>query len=258
MKVNLYSAKEESRQPTAQQILDVIYRTLGPRPSIPLVDGDLLIVASDIGRVYHSGIEEKTAKEMAGCVLHTNRHLDQLRRMKQVYDEVTLLIVGRVVPSDDGVASEPMWGRGLQPLTPHYAPTTMTYQRWDKHLQTLKASMGINVIEADSSRHAAQRILNLFDWWRTPPDDHMSHLGKFSQVSLVPGEEGRASLVRRVVAELPGVGLVRSRAVEDVVRQSRESLRDLINWDEKRWMDVPGIGKVTAEEAVKGTTEKLS
>jgi ERCC4-type nuclease len=53
-------------------------------------------------------------------------------------------------------------------------------------------------------------------------------------------------LLRRIAAELPHIGVDRSRLVERHFR----SVVHMINAEEEEWLEVEGVGKVTAREVV--------
>lgn len=129
-----------------------------------LDSGDYLMYANGIkgnGVGGTAAVEHKRGVDLAGCVLFTNRHLDQLDRMGKLYDEVILLISQKIVPDEDGLAATPIKGQGLVPLTPAHSTQTISYKRYDKHLRTIERCMGVRVIETDGLKHAATRLLNL-------------------------------------------------------------------------------------------------
>ena len=168
--------------------------------------------------------------------------------MWRVYDEVTLLISELIEPDDEGWAS--VWRRGgLVPIVaPGTKETKIAYTRLDKHLHTLQRLLGIRVIEARSAQQAALKLIHLAEWWQTAPTDHKSWLGEYKPTTL--SVIGRASLQRRVAADLDSIGVVKSGAIDQRCREIGASTRDMVNWTEKEWMDVPGIGKGIAPQAV--------
>lgn len=237
----MFTDKREAAQ--EKQLVRLLGGYCG-KPTV-LDEADFIILAKGIkpdGGDGFSAVEHKGVYDLVACVLFSHRHLDQIRRMWAVYDEVTLLISEYIEPDDDGWAA--VWRRGG--LTPIIAPgtkdTTIAYTRLDKHLHTLQRLMGVRIIEAKSIRHAALRLIDLAEWWQTAPDHHSSWLGEYKPVSLT----GRASLHRRIAADFDGIGLVRSDAVEARAKEVGASVREMVNWTEKEWMEVDGVGKVTA------------
>lgn len=265
MQVSVHHAKEEVRYGAG-----IVAGLAEKSTESPLTEGDYLIVSIDDRpladkRVWMITIEHKNPSELMQSILYTNRHLDQLRRMQEVSDQSVLLICGRVIPNDDGIACEPWRGVGLVPLvTPmdrqnqKENPATITYQRWVSHLWTLRNLMGVRVVEVESQRQAAWEILVLAKWWETAPDLHQSHMGGFKSVNLVPMEDGaRPSLVRRVVTEFDGVGMVRAGDVEMQAKEVGASLRGVLGWDKKEWTKVNGIGPKTAQNILNGMEAKI-
>ncbi len=226
-----------------------------------LDSGDYLMYANGIkgnGVGGTAAVEHKRGVDLAGCVLFTNRHLDQLDKMGQLYDEVILLISQKIVPDEDGLAATPIKGQGLVPLTPAHSTQTISYKRYDKHLRTIERCMGVRVMETDGLKHAATRLLNLAEWWQTPLSDHSSHLGSYKPVNLMGnGVNGRknTSLIRRVASEFDSIGLVRGRAVEELAKEKGANLREMVNWTEEDWKAVKGIDK-TAGGIVKEVLDR--
>lgn len=205
------------------------------------------------------GLEHKKSGDLAECIVHSSRHLDQLRRMRTYYDEVGLLISDVIVPNpDNGLASTRLRSKEgkleYRAVVPPSSPNaTISYSRYQKHLYTLERCMGVRVYECGGQVLAAQKILLLADWWQTPLEKHSSWLVEYKPQTLIPFGNARASLVRRLAAELNGVGVVRSANVEQKVRELGISARNMMGWSEEQWMEVEGIGKVTA----KGIVEEL-
>jgi ERCC4-type nuclease len=79
--------------------------------------------------------------------------------------------------------------------------------------------------------------------WR----QHHSHEGFYKQPTAGPLSLTKPSLVRRVAAEVQGIGWEKSRDVE----RRFKSCIDMVLATDKEWMEIPGVGPTIAQRAVK-------
>jgi ERCC4-type nuclease len=96
----------------------------------------------------------------------------------------------------------------------------------------------VRVLRTYNERETVQCIMALHTWWTSKEwGDHRSHLSL--QTSPTEATLVKPSLVRRVAAELPGVGWTRSQAV----CAKFKTVVDLVMACKKDWEEIEGIGK---------------
>jgi len=196
-------------------------------------------------------VERKKVGDLAQCI-NDGRLLHQLQVCRENSADVLCLVVeGRYRRNpDDGLLEIPVWG--INPRTMHRAEIwqpvkpTMQYSRFDQYLTELAYLAGVIVKRTENVRETADVIQALYANFQTSPSQHQSLKQIFKPpmpvVLLV-----RPSLVRRVAAELPGIGWGRSK----VVAEHFPSVRAMVEADVKEWASLDGIGKKTAEKVVR-------
>jgi len=193
------------------------------------------------------GIERKTLTDLLSS-LQTGRFSGhQLPGLLNSYYYVYLIVEGiwRSCPSN-GIL-EILAGN-------HWQPVSLGSRRWMAreaygYLNTLAVASGLVVWQTTSPRETALLVTILYRWWQKDWAEHKSHLAM--RKSRLRDGEGvslvKPSLVRRVAAELPGIGWGKSREVERVFR----SVEDMVQAEAGDWQRIPGIGKKIAEQAVR-------
>lgn len=115
------------------------------------------------------------------------------------------------------------------------------------YLTTIETMTGITIRETENIRHTASLIKALHDWWQKPWDKHTGHLLMYKPRDRTAAMGmGKPSLVRRVAAELPAIGWVRSRDVE----KKFKTIKSMVDATVDDWRSIPGIGAVTAKTVV--------
>jgi ERCC4-type nuclease len=192
------------------------------------------------------GVERKKLEDLLSSMQTGRLAGSQLIGLTNTYDVVYLIIEGVWRVGGDGVL-EKLKGRKRKA----WKPVVLGQRRYmarelDSFLNTLQLKAGVLIRESGTARHTAMIIRNLYKWWQK--DDHISHLAihknrfRDSTVQLT-----RPPLVRRVAAELDGVGWKRSLAVA----KKFTSVARLAEASEKDWMGIKGIGKTIAKRVVK-------
>lgn len=113
---------------------------------------------------------------------------------------------------------------------------------------TTMENTGVIVRTTRNMTETCRMIENLERWWNKEWDKHRSHLAMHKRPMGMAAvlTTSPPSLLRRIAAELPHIGVDRSRLVERHFR----SVVHMINAEEEEWMEVEGVGKVTAREVV--------
>ena len=255
----IYVAREEPRW--NPQLVRRLQQLTTVSPPLELYAGDYAFLARGAGQDGSDGmcgVEVKKAQDLASCVLYSARHLDQIRRMKSMYQDVILLIMDRIIEVPGGLACL-VWKGGPHPISPPSNPNaTIGFKRLVKHLQTLRRLMNVTVDWCDGPNEAAQRIYYLAEWWQEAPQAHDSWLAEYEPTYLGLDGGVRPILQRRVAAELDSIGPVRSAAVEQFVRDARASTREMLMWDAETWMRIKGIGKGIGHSIVQEVTRRAT
>jgi len=117
-------------------------------------------------------------------------------------------------------------------------------------LHTLMVKTGVMVFYSGTKRETVQVVSMLHGWWSNKAwDEHTAHLGLVKQHKSTDGavELVKAPLLRRVAAELPGIGWQKSREVA----KHFGSVLEMSLATEREWRRIPGIGKILAERITK-------
>jgi len=196
------------------------------------------------------GAEMKALADMLTS-MRSGRYIDQLNRMLETYQIIYLFIEGVWRPSEDGLietATRGGWALfnlSTQEQAKRGRRAYYSYSELDKFLCSLEMKRSVIVRRIPrfprSSRHeTVTQLVNLYNWWQKPWDDHHSvEAVKLQSGSIVPG---KASVCRMVAAQLPGIGWNRSIAVENKFR----TVENMVNALPSEWQEIDGIGKKTA------------
>ncbi len=216
---------------------------------LPIATGDVCFSGVGDGHPLLICLERKKIGDLCSCILDS-RYLHQLQIVKTNGADVLVLVVeGDVRPNpDDGLLEVPVWrpflnGKHKQTWEP--VKPTMTYSRFDQYLTELDYLVGVMVKRSKNVHETAAIIKAVWDNFQTPYDKHNSLHQIFKpapqQVQLV-----KPSLVRRVAAELSGIGWERSK----VVAERFPSVKAMVDADTGEWVKLEGIGKKTAQKVV--------
>jgi hypothetical protein len=134
--------------------------------------------------------------------------------MSDVFDVAMLLIYGLFRPSDEGIIETYGGSRvGWTPLAPvtkeqmkHGRSRKVLYQysEYSKHLLSLELQRNVVCRRASSQIEAVWEIVDSYQWWQKPWEDHHSAEGNVK--SQVGGIYHKATVSRLMAACLPGVG----------------------------------------------------
>jgi ERCC4-type nuclease len=190
------------------------------------------------------GIERKRLNDFLTSMTSGRLSGHQLPGLLSSYDIVYLVLEGlwRACPTN-GILEAPK-SHGWRPVQLG-ARTFMAKEIWS-YLNTMQILAGVYVWQSGTARATAQWITNLYHWYNSKPiDAHKSHTAP--HIAHAQLSTKKPSLVRRVAAELPGVGFGKSKAV--AARFS--TLLELVMADTATWREIDGIGKTLANRITK-------
>ena len=198
------------------------------------------------GRPVRVGIELKALGDAASSIRSGRFAGHQLPGLLRDYDKVYVVLEGLFRPGPEGELQtfrRGQWG------TAEWGHTAWMYSELDGWTTTIATVAGVIVKRTSSRRETAAVVYGLHQWWNSKKyEQHRSHVGF--------DESGRPSLmapglVRRVAAQLPGIGWGRSGPVADKFR----TVLDLATASTKDWLEIEGIGKTLATRAVAAITQ---
>lgn len=190
------------------------------------------------------GIEIKSLSDILSCIVSGRFAAHQLPGMLSSFEVVYLIVHGVYRPDyKTGQLIVPRGGKRWTPAT--IGNRGFMYRELDAWLMSIELRAGVHVRRTGSEAETAFVIQDLAGWWEKDWDKHRSHLALHDppDVELIR----KPSLVRKVAAQLPGVGWKRSSAAAEHFG----SVRRMIEADAKEWLTVDGIGKITAARVVK-------
>lgn len=199
------------------------------------------------GEYVSVGIERKAIKDLLNSMVTGRLSGHQLPGMVQQYDYVYVLVEGewRFNPHSDILESKNgTWWNDVC-----LGPRRFMAKEVVGFLNTLVVKAGIQVLYSHSQRETVQVITALYHWWNTKQwESHVSHLspskthkGNGGEVMLI-----KPPLVRRVAAELDGVGWGKSKNVAEKF----QTVKEMVMASERDWRDIPGVGKILSKRVV--------
>lgn len=194
------------------------------------------------------GVERKGIKDLLNSISTGRLAGHQLIGLVNNYHYVYIVVEGlwRFNPTD---------GMLEERNGPGWTPIQLGSRRFMARevlgfLHTLMVKTGVMVFYSGSKRETVQVVCMLHGWWSNKSwDDHTAHLGLVKQHKSTEGavELVKAPLLRRVAAELPGIGWQKSREVA----KHFGSVMEMVLASEREWRRIPGIGKTLADRIVK-------
>ena len=226
-----------------------LIKTLGSiAVPIPIRFGDVVFWGvDDDGEPIRVCVERKKIPDMASCIL-SGRYLNQAQSAKDAGSDVLVLALeGRYRPAPaDGLLEIPGYNReqnraGWKPVVPAIA-----FSRFDQYLTELEYLAGVIVKHTETVWETASVVKALWVFHQKPPSGHQS-LKAIYKPPLTTTLLIKPGVVRRIAAELPGVGWQRSK----VVAEHFLTVKAMVDADVEEWMGLEGIGKKTAERVVR-------
>jgi ERCC4-type nuclease len=188
------------------------------------------------------GIERKTIGDLLSSIQSGRFSGHQLIGMLEMYDYQYLLVEGAYRPSQNGILEEFVPRLKAWKEVSH-GKRIYTYAEVDRWLGTIEVHTPVIVRRAYGIYETAHMVKGMYHRWRSKEwDEHRSHLA-FVEPSRRGGGGAisfrKPTLVQCVAKELPGVGWDRSKAIA----KHFQTVVEMVNADEKEWMEIEGIGK---------------
>ena len=184
-------------------------------------------------------VEVKTPRDLAECLEHTGRLVQQLKNAREAGHQLYCVIVQGLYRDREGYACT--LRRNGRVRVEIAGGRLVQYQSLTNFLTTLSLVDGVLVKRTEDDAETAAEIVALYQWWQKDAEDHTS-TARFYTPHLMPVL--RHSALRRMVKELAGISIDRSREVDTYFGSSLERLMAA---SERDLLAVPGIGKVLAK-----------
>lgn len=188
------------------------------------------------------GVERKTIRDLVNSIVTGRLSGHQLIGLTETYQYTYLLVEG-IWSVDRTTGILEVRGRG------GWVPLELGSRRFmakeiHAFLNSLAIKCDVRVIQTGGTVESAYLITSLYQWWQKEWDAHTSHMMRHKTTKGAEGtvELVRASLVRRVAAELPGIGWGKSKEVD----RAFPNLERLVLATIDQWRTIPGIGRTIA------------
>jgi ERCC4-type nuclease len=197
------------------------------------------------GSTLEIAVEVKRIRDALNSICDGRFAGRQLPGLIENYDRTWLVIEGQF--SCDYNTGLLMYRRGkrMEPLT--VGTRQFMFRDLDSWLTTMEMRGGVHVRRTLSRLETARFIADLHHWFVDKKwEEHRSHLA-FNEVDVDGEILLRPNLVRRIAAELPGIGWTRSKAV--AARFS--SVVEMVLANESEWKECDGVGSGIAAKVTK-------
>jgi ERCC4-type nuclease len=246
-RVILVDFREDSAKKGSNGLWDDLKKTDIELMQGTLEGGDLFFLGKGPeGREVTVGVEFKKLSDLLSSLRSKRLQGHQLFEM-QPYDFRFLLIEGEWRHDDEGFVTIRSFRKGQKPSW-RRAPGSFRAAELDKSLLGLVLRAGVIVKETHSRKDTVRWIQSLYrnftdmEW-----DDHTSHTGLYRPSSGFQ----RPSPFRDFIAGIPGVGIKRSKTVEQFFwnpTKGKASPRRAVAARADTWAQIDGIGKKGAEQ----------
>jgi len=189
------------------------------------------------------GIERKAVRDLLNSITTGRLSGHQLVGLLDTYSWVYLIVEGMWRFNPTNGLLEDRRGNSWCPIS--LGSRRFMAREMLGYLNTLAVRAGVIVLYSKDKMETVHIIVSIYRWWQKEWKDHSSHLARNKipiKVSLV-----RPSMVRRMAAELPGVGWGKSAAVAERF----PNMVELAGATIKEWSSIPGIGKKLSQKIVK-------
>lgn len=207
---------------------------------------DLAFLGQLCGETVNVGVERKALSDLLSSMQTGRLAGVQLRGLLSCYDIVYLVVEGVYRPGQDGRLQVPRGNKTWKGV--RLGRRQYMMRDLDCFLNTLALTTGVQIRQTSTKRHTALLTYNLYNWFQK--EEHTSHLAMHKNRFIDDGSDGilfaKPSLLRRVAAELTGVGWKRSLDVS----KHFHSIEEMVMAEEKEWLEIPGIGKTLAPRIV--------
>jgi len=211
--------------------------------------GDASFIGLDHGNVVTIGIERKALSDFLSSMQTGRLAAVQLPGLRACYNHVYVIVEGIYKSDQNGRILIP---RGGSWVGFHLGRRQFMARELDNFINSLCVEAGVMVRETSNMHRTAGLIYNLHNWWQKKSHESVQamHKHRFSEDPMSGILLQPPSLLRRMSAELKGVGWKRSKEVADHFK----SVKDMIEAREKEWLKIPGIGKTLAKSIMEELT----
>ena len=186
------------------------------------------------------GVERKTINDLINSIATGRLGGHQLPGMLEAYYKSYLIVEGGWREHRSGEI-EVLGKRGWHRLD--RGNRKFYYMGLWAFLNTWQVMTGVIVRTTVDMVGTARVIEGLWKWWQKDWEKHESIMQLYKKgPPTAVLRIGQPSLLRRIAAELPGIGWGRSLAVE----KKFGSVEEMIMASEENWREIEGIGKITA------------
>lgn len=186
------------------------------------------------------GFEVKTLGDLLNCISTGRFGGRQLPGMTCRYSVAYLLIEGPFRAADDGVLVIPRRG-GWVPV--ELAGRRYMWSDLERWITTIEVYAGLRVRRTRDRAETAAMVYQKWLWWGK--GDHHAHR-VFDESLAGPMPLREPSVMRYIASRLPGIGWVKSQAVE---RKFRSPL-EMAMAPEGVWREIDGVGPKLAKQIV--------
>lgn len=194
------------------------------------------------GIPLHIGVEVKAIGDMLKSIVDGRFSGHQLPGLLRDYHVVYLIIEGRYRPAKETGLLEIPWRNTW--VAADFGAKRWMHRDLDGFLTTMEMHYGLKIRRTYDRIETARVVQDLHHWWtgKVWDEHHSGHAFDISgEPVLMP-----ASVLRRIAAQLKGIGWKRAQAVE----QYFTSVVDMVLAPETEWRKIPGVGKKVAAGVV--------
>ena len=194
------------------------------------------------------GIERKSVTDLIACC-YTGRFAGhQLPGMSDMYDYNYLVVEGVWRIHSKSKRMETYRGNRWKETTPQ-----MHGDGFTGFINSIGVIAGWQIRHTNGAVATAALIESLYKWWQKGYEKHRSHMAiKHPALPTANLHFGKASVLRRVLSELPGIGVERSAAAA----KEFSSILDMVWAGEERWLNIPGVGPRIARAVMSSLQEE--
>ena len=173
--------------------------------------GDCAFAGSGPDAPLIIGVEIKRVHEVVETVRSGRFVSQQLPHMLDRFDQPWLLVYGEMRTDDSGRLLLPSTSGRFYPAIPD--TRTSTVRQW---LVSIEVTTSVRVEYASTFDEAVQWLAALWEWWQRPWDSHSAARKLYQPaprsdlLDVFSTRQDPATLLRRLAAQLPGVGWSRS------------------------------------------------
>jgi len=192
------------------------------------------------------GIERKTLSDLIQSIMSGRLIAEQLPKMQSSYNIYYLVAEGiwRTCPQTGMLQVCTGWvAKGTAKWL---SISGMSSRDFHARLNTLDIFVGVKLRFTSCPFETAKLVEALHGWWSKPFREHRSYNSIKHQTGVV-AQLSKPSFIRRVAAELPGIGFQKSAAVATKFK----TLKRIVDASEAELETVDGIGKALASKIYK-------